>query len=436
MATELVQDIWSRYGFRGNPFDTAALSSSAGALLPVSKAIVGRDMESTESKMLSGILRNVGGGRVVVEGDVGVGKTTFVNYHRYLWEVEAKDKLLTPATEITLSGNLDVAGFVNNIVGAVLGKIVLLQGEKYVHRRPLLHELFLLNRVFTHRSLDVHASLFGFGGGVGKSSQASMPEPTEVQLLSYLRDLVGEVKRLGFKGIFLHFDNMELASLRNPEGTRDVFERLRDVFQIPDVYFVFVAQRGFFNEIVSPLERVRSVFSGFPVLVPPLSKPQLLEAIHRRYELLAVQKDRFIRPVDDKLLTYLYELYDGKIRFVLDAITSIATNLPHVSAETLDVTSAKAFLAELVIDRLQHEVTGREWDVLRQAVNLSTFTNADIATALKQQRQNISKYFNSLLDKRFIYPHHRDGKKIYYCASEDVRIISDVPEKTLKKLVR
>lgn len=87
MAMELIQKIWSRYGFRGNPFDTAALSASAGALLPVSKAIVGRDMESTESKMLSGVLRSGGGGRAVVEGDVGVGKTTFVNYHRYLWEV-------------------------------------------------------------------------------------------------------------------------------------------------------------------------------------------------------------------------------------------------------------------------------------------------------------------------------------------------------------
>ena len=169
MPTELIQNIWSRYGFRGNPFDTAALSASAGALLPISKAIVGRGMESNESKMLLGVLRSTGGGRAVVEGDIGVGKTTFVNYHRYLWEVEAKDKLLTPATEIAVSGNLTIASFVNNIVGALLGKIVLLQGEKYVHSRPLLHELFLLNRVFTHRSLDVQASLFGFGGGVGRS---------------------------------------------------------------------------------------------------------------------------------------------------------------------------------------------------------------------------------------------------------------------------
>ena len=57
-----------------------------------------------------------------------------------------------------------------------------------------------------------------------------------------------------------------------------------------------------------------------------------------------------------------------------------------------------------------------------------------IARALKQQRQNVSKYFNALLAKRFIYPHHRDGRQIYYCVSEDVRIIRDVPPKTQKTL--
>lgn len=60
--------------------------------MPASEAIVGRDMESNGSKMLLGILRSTGGGRAVVEGDVGVGKTTFVNYGRYLWETEAKEK--------------------------------------------------------------------------------------------------------------------------------------------------------------------------------------------------------------------------------------------------------------------------------------------------------------------------------------------------------
>ena len=426
---ELSQNIWGRYGFRGNPFDTGALSAAANALLPIAQAIVGREMESPESRMLLGVIRSAGGGRAVVEGEIGVGKTTFVNYHRYLWEVEAQDKLLTPATEITLTGEDSVSEFISAVIGAVLGKIVLLRGEKYVHDRPLLHELFLLNRVFIHRSLEVQASLFGFGGGVGRATQASVPEPPEVQLLTYLRDLVDEVKQLGYQGIFLHFDNLELVSLRNPERTRQLFEALRDTLQTPDIYSVFVGQQGFFSEVISPSERVRSVFSGFPIFVPPLTKAQVLEAVNKRYHLLAVHPERFIRPVGDDLLEDLYDLYDGKVRFVMDAVTSVVANLPHTVAETLDAASAKTFLAQLIFERLTRELTRREWDVLREAVRLGTFTNAAIAHALKVKRPNVTKYLNTLLERRFIYPHHREGRQIFYCVSEDVRIIRDMPEK-------
>jgi hypothetical protein len=316
--------------------------------LPIAEAIVGREMESTESRMLMAIVRSPGGGRAVVEGEIGVGKTTFVNYHRYLWEAEALDKLLTPATEITLTGDLSVRNVISNVLGAVVGKIVLLRGEKYVHDRPLLHELFLLNRVFIHRFLEVQASVFGFGGGVGRSTQATVPEPSEVQLLAYLRGLIDEVKQLGYQGIFLHFDNLELVSLRNPERTRQLFEELRDTLQVSDIYWVFVGQQGLFSEVISPAERVRSIFSGFPIYVPPLTRAQVLEAVNKRYHLLAVHSERFIRPVGDDLLEYLYALYNGKVRFVMDAVTSIITNLPHTMAETLDAEAARTFLVQFI----------------------------------------------------------------------------------------
>jgi hypothetical protein len=426
---DLSQNIWGRYGFRGNPFDTGALSASADSLLPIAQAIVGREMEAPESRMLLGILRSPGGGRVIVEGEIGVGKTTFVNYHRYLWEVEAQDKLLTPATEITMAGDLRVSGFIGNIIGAVLGKIILLRGERYVHDRPLLHELFLLNRVFIHRSLEVQASILGFGGGIGRTAQATVPEPSEVQLLAYLRDLVSEVRQLGYHGVFLHFDNLELVSLRNPERTRLLFEELRDTLQTPDVYFVFVGQTGFFSEVISPSERVRSVFSGFPIFVPPLSRSQVREAVHKRYQLLAHHPERFIRPIGDNLLDDLYDLYDGKVRFVMDAVTSIVTNLPHAAAEMLDAEAAKSLLAQLTLERVKRELTPREWDVLREAVLLGTFTNATIARALHVQAPNVTKYLNALLERRFIYPHHRQGRQLFYCASEDVRILRHMPER-------
>lgn len=77
---ELTQNLWERYGFTGNPYDTRALSLSSAAPLSVQDAYVERETPATASAVLTNFLKSSGGGRIVVEGAPGVGKTTFVNY--------------------------------------------------------------------------------------------------------------------------------------------------------------------------------------------------------------------------------------------------------------------------------------------------------------------------------------------------------------------
>ena len=123
---ELTQNLWERYGFSANPFDTKALSLSDGALLSVSDAYVSRGKGSEAASVLTNFFRNPGGGRIVVEGEPGVGKTTFVNYHRHQWETEAADKLLTPATEISLQEHWGERDFLLNLLSALSGTLKLL----------------------------------------------------------------------------------------------------------------------------------------------------------------------------------------------------------------------------------------------------------------------------------------------------------------------
>jgi len=297
---ELSQNIWERYGFRGNPFDTRALSASAGAFLLIAQAIVGRGMEASESQRLTNFLRNPGGGRVIVEGDVGVGKTTFVNYHRYLWEHEAKDRLLTPVNEISVYGNWEGRDFLLNVLGSLINKLVLLHGEKAIHEHPLFREIFLFNRVFLQRSMEMQVSILGFGGGYGQATQVTVPPaPSEAPLQEYLAALVGEVRKNGYNGVLLHLNNLELLSLRDPKRTQQLFEEIRDALQIADVYYVFVAPQGFFQQIITPLERVRSVFWGQPIILPPLTKSQVVEAVDKRCQILA-SNGKFIRKANRK----------------------------------------------------------------------------------------------------------------------------------------
>ena len=421
---DISQNIWETYGFLGNPFNTLALSVNKTSMLPIKEAFVGGDKAKKEMRILNNVLRSPGGGRIFVEGEIGVGKTTFINYHRYLWEHEAKDKLFSSSTEISIQCNWTVKDFLMNILSHLINKLLLVFGEKKVYKNTLFEELILLNRVYVSRSLQIGTSILGSGGNYGKSGQTSIPQISEAQLSFYFRQAVDEILKLGYKGIILHFDNLELMTNQEAKQTQHVFDEIRDILQIENVYYIFVSRPGFFREVVSPLERVRSIFFGWPIVVSPLTKTETVEVLERRYKLLSVNGKKFIRPVEDDFIEFLYDLYEGKIRFVMDTISSIIAYLPTGVMETLPLKSAKEILNSLVVEKLKLTLTKRELEVLMVACQFSLFTNSDLSKQTKIASRNISKYLNTLQNLNYISQIKKEGKNIYYSVTEDIKILS------------
>ncbi|HCP32066.1 TPA: hypothetical protein DIT45_02300 [Candidatus Acetothermia bacterium] len=424
---ELTQNLWERFGFRDNPFDTRALSLSNNALLPITKAFVGRDTHSKESRLITNFFRNPGGGRVVVEGDVGVGKTTFVNYHRFRWEHEARDRLLTPSSEISVYSTWTAQAFVMSVLGSLIGRFLVLKGKKWVHDHDLLSEVAALTQVYIERSLRWSVSISVLGTGVGGSRATeratNVPDVGMPQLVSYLEQISSLAHDEGFAGITLHFDNMELLMQTDREGLGRFFDEIRDVLQTPGFYFVFVAPTGFFQGIIVPLERVRSIFFGQPIHLPPLMLEEVLEVIHRRYELLAAEPDRWIPPVSDNLIEYLYKLYDGKIRFIMDSIGNIISHMPESFPGTVPDELAHAILLELARQKAGSLLTSTELDVLTEAARMEEFTNAALAERTGKLKQNIAKYIDRFLELNLAYPVRKESKQVFYRVAEDMRIL-------------
>jgi hypothetical protein len=427
MSVELTQNLWERFGFRDNPFDTRALSLSPGSLLPVAEAFVGRGMNSPESQLMTNFLRSTGGGRIIVEGDVGVGKTTFVNYHRYLWQQEAKTKLLTPASEMSVQGDWGTREFLLNMLATLAGRMTLALGPKAADADKLLAEVRALTGVMVKEwfNLSGGISVLGVGGSVGRSKSLSVHrgDVSVTALREYLYELLERVPRLGFKGVILHFNNLELLARRNPAGLAHFFEEVRDLLQTPQVYFIFVGYTGMFQKIIVPLERVRSIFFGRSIHLPPLEPEEVHKAIERRYELLAVQPKRWIRPVDDLVIDYLYEVFSGRIRFIMDAITSLVTHLPESMTGTLSTEAAQSLLQQLTWERVRATLSDAEQKVLQAAIHQVRFTNSSLGKATAKGKQNVAKYLNRLLDLHFIHPAERRGRNVYYEISPDLALI-------------
>lgn len=423
---KMVQKIWKRYGFATNPFDTNPLSPDHQTVLPISKAMVGRDFEARESRMLYNVLSSAGGGRVIVEGKVGVGKTTFVNYHRYLWENHAEDRLFTTLDEISITEKWKLPHFLVNLLASLLAKLLTLKKEVEIVKIPVFKEVLALSRVIFGSNFSVEGSFMGFGAGYGRSEEVNVPLLPEMQLMRYLREMIREIKNLGYQGVFLHIDNLELLKGEDIKKARFFFEEIRDSLQMKDVYFVFVASRGFFREVISPLERVRSIFYGRPVVIPPLSKSQVREVIEKRYQLLAREKGKYIPPVENSFIDYLHDLYGGKLRYIMDALNMLLPEVPFLDHPyTIPTEKAREYLAGLAVEQFQDKLTTMEWNVLRVCASLENFTNSMISRALHIPSSNAARILNQLLRLDLIYLEKKEGRKTYYQVTEYVRALKD-----------
>ena len=423
----LTQNLWERFGFRDNPYDTRALSLSPESALSVAEAFVGRGEKSNEWRLLTNFLRNPGGGCAVVEGDVGVGKTTFVNFHRYLWENEAETKLLTPASEISVQRDWGVREFLLSVVGALAGRLALKMGQSAATKDELLTEVSALTGLLVRESLNLSGgiSVLGSGatGGKSKSTIVHRGEVSVPALKQYLDRLLARVRKARFVGSILHLNNLELLARDDPRRLARFFDETRDSLQTPHVYFIFVGYTGMFQEIIVPVERVRSVFFGHPIHLPPLSKQDVHSAIKLRYKLLALKKNKWIAPVDDELIDHLYNVFAGKIRFIMDAITTLVTSLPEGVTSTLSADDAREMLQQLAWERIRSLLTDSEQGVLTAAVEQGRFTNSSLVKATGKSKQNVAKYVKRLVELNFAYQAEKRGRSVFYETSPELALL-------------
>jgi hypothetical protein len=426
MNTIQTQNLWERYGFRDNPFDTRALSVSPEAALPVSAAYIHRQSSDIEHRLMTNFLRNPGGGCVFVEGGVGVGKTTFVNYYRYTFQVESR-LLMTPPSEMSVQPNWNTRDFLLSALGSLGGRLAADMNKKALENDDLLNKVAAMTSVLLKEKTDVSAGGTIAGTGVsfgrGTSSVIHVGEITIEVLMSYMKQLVDRVKQSGYKGAILHLNNLELIGRNDIGAISSFFDEIRDAIQIPDVYFIFVGNTGLFQEAIVPVERVRSVFFGQPITVTPMLLQEVIKVIEKRYELLSMQKGNWIAPIEIDLVEKLYDTFSGKIRSIMDTVTSLVASLPEGVTGTISTQEARDYLKLLASQKIKHLLTDMERNVLMQAIRQKRFTNSSLAKATNKSKQNINKYVARFRRLNLISQLEKIGKNVYYEVAPELRLL-------------
>lgn len=405
MATD-INNIWELYGVRENPFSTSPILVRGGTLSIGS--FVGR---GSDVKRLGKILGSKGGSRTLIYGDIGVGKTSFVNVVRYK---AMEHGFFTPFKEIAVQEDWNSDSFALNTLASIYSTLKLLKDKPVSHATlKRLESIFEIGI----KDLQVGLSIGSIGGSYGEQTRNPNQLGT-ITLYAIFQDIVSEIMANTKKEIVIHYNNLELL----PETKlRKILENLRDFFQIEGIHFIFVGNLAVHSNFMN-MPRVSSILTDTPILIESLKLNEIEEVIKKRFEILRISPElNYIVPYMHDCLESLYGLWGGNIRNILNSLsTSVleATNeRPIILDKNLLAITLKSVLEKRYISRLQT----RAKDVLLEMVKHNEITNKKLASELKIAPSNISYYLKELQNEGLVILIRKEGKDKYWSVEPKVK---------------
>ncbi|MBI4044300.1 MAG: hypothetical protein HY392_01175, partial [Candidatus Diapherotrites archaeon] len=254
-------NIWELYGLKSSPFSTSPILVRGG-FVPI-ESFSGR---KGELERLKKSFRSVGGSRIFVVGDVGVGKTSLANVARFYAN---QNSFFTPFKEIGMQENWGANDFILNTIYAIYATLKLLT------ERPVSDETYqkMKNLVELSNSAIVISAGLNVGvvgANIGKEDKTPQ-NLSNLALQDFFQEVINEIKENTKRDVIIQYNNLE--NLRE-KSIRGIFEDLRDFFQVPNVHFVFVGNLTVLS-IFQSMPRFASIIPDTPVIIPELTLEEI-----------------------------------------------------------------------------------------------------------------------------------------------------------------
>jgi len=417
---------WQQFGLRKNPYDTLPLIE--GGDISIDKAFVGRN---SEKKFLDSLFESNDRICLTICGDVGVGKTSLANFHKFLWKYTKNKPLFSFRREIEASADiLNKKNFLIEIIGSFLREIRLLQPD--LLNEEVLKKLSQIVDFSQTMMLSGGVSAFGFGLDIGREKSITPPNQLSVTLLEEcfinLVDFVKShnIKGLKYSGLVVHVNNFDiiLANENGLEMAINFFNEIRDILQTPNVYFLFLGPRNLFKDVIGARQRVKSIFYPTPLLINPLSKTEIAKAFEERMQLLKSDDVvDYIKPVEDEVIYKIYDLYNGDIRSIMTSVMDILGQYSEKLSKPLTVNEAMLLLGKERWEKIENvmKLTTEQKVILKYfAGSEKWISQKEISGIFKKAQSNVSGYyFKPLKDNGIIEEKERIEKIPYYGLTAD-----------------
>ncbi|MBI2147192.1 AAA family ATPase [Candidatus Woesearchaeota archaeon] len=403
------EDIWELYGLNNDPFFTEPLSLFGGVDIRV--GFVGRE---EEVRRLQVLISGSGGGRILVTGNVGVGKTTFVNFVR----ASAPPKqFFTPLKEIQTQPEWTGTDFILNTLAAIHNTIKLrsdLDSEQI--SQDVWKKLELLVDIVERKDRNFSLDVLAVGVGYGTNTTINVPTPTINSLHLFFEQLVAEIQKMGFRQVILSYNNLEIIEQKD---LTKLFNSIRDFIQTKNTKFILIGG-GTVSETINSIPRVQSIMSESPISLQNLSLSQVKELLDKRMRYLSISGLVPKKPYKDDAISALYSLYDGNLRFILNAMSTSIKEIVRDIPLVVTADDIKQILPEVAKSRWINKLTPQEQEVLMYILHNGEVNNKKIATDLKKLKQNISPITKKLKDLSAIRS-RVDGTEKFFTVESDIK---------------
>lgn len=431
---------WQVFGLKKNPYSLRPLQD--GGDVSIDKLFVGRE---NEREMIDKYIASEDQGCFVICGDAGVGKTSLINFEKFIWKTSRPNLFFSAKRELEASlDKLTKQKFLLNVISAIVREIKLID-PSLERQESFIKDLSrMVDNIFQYeRSVSLHVGVPGVSAGLDLTKNLETNNPlqlTDTLVESKFFDLIDfirthEINGRKFQGIIVHINNFDIV-MKEDKGKQRIlsfFHEIRDLLQTEHVFFFFIGPNNFFEEIIAKEPRVRSIFYQHPIVLKPLTKTHLIDAVRARLD--AFKSDTVttvIAPVKDAVIYKFYDLYNGDVRSIFSSLNDLLQGIQDEITEPLDVDEAMALLSKLRSERFS-DLSKSKKEVIRVFIeHESPITQTQIASILKKQVTNVISDVKPLRERGIVEVVKEEGKYKFFDFTADYKCLREYQASYIK----
>ncbi len=436
---------WQRWGLTNNPFFQDELTSGPKAAHPVERLLVGRRAELQRART---IFEDETSARCIVEGDPGIGKTSFVN--RIKADLIKSDPVRAEIDGILISSETTARDVTAEALRVVLR---LREEEMEGAKKGLVQKIGDLARSeqreakafwedVTSRVLSKSSTAHGvtlgnaaMQGGYSHQRSRQVADEGAGPLHQLFREAVKRFYHEWGRSILFHVDNVELLGGGQAETAATVVQELRPCYTAAHSHWVFVGTNGIDRTIF----RARTQTGGYfqdSIRLAHLTSTEVRDALAERYQHLKQGTRSYIAPVALEAAAELYTRYEGDLRNFLRMLEQATTAMSGTSApQSLEAADVRGRITPRYWERLvsdvgavvathfKHTVRGASGRVAVPV--LREFRQKDMQDRAEVKGPATQAAMKALIEAQYIHFVRSDGPSKYYRITGDAAMALD-----------